>query len=210
MLVSALGSEVVARAALLQYAGNFTAYITMPNWITVFLAGCYMGQKDIRSAGGTTAGWTAVLLAGGALWLAVGARAPLAETFPIMTLAPASLAGALAVSVAVSVVYLGTTLCAFAIFATCPSSRVVAFFARNTLIVFVAHMPVVYWLLRVLPNPAQSAWTSAVLILVCLPGLAGVSEIVRSATPITALRSWARRRVVSREPSSTAAVPVSA
>jgi fucose 4-O-acetylase-like acetyltransferase len=53
----------------------------------------------------------------------------------------------------------------------------VAFIARNSLIIFLVHMPVYFLLQPVLAAWSTSYWTRvAIQLLVCLPGLAVMSE----------------------------------
>jgi hypothetical protein len=77
----------------------------------------------------------------------------------------------------VSLLYVGTTALLFEATRFAPAPALVRFVARNSLIIFLVHMPV-YFLLE----PVLAAWTTSystrvvILLVVCLPGLAVVSE----------------------------------
>jgi hypothetical protein len=65
----------------------------------------------------------------------------------------------------------------------------VAFIARNSLIIFLVHMPVYYVLTPILAAWTTSYWTKvAIQLLVCLPGLGLISEAIVAAVRPVALR----------------------
>jgi hypothetical protein len=81
-------------------------------------------------------------------WPVAMATITWADTFPFMSapeLTPPWLGTAL-VSALVSAGYLAFTWSAYAITSQLPHHRAVRFFARNTVIVFIAHMPLYYGL----------------------------------------------------------------
>lgn len=45
VLAASLVCEIAIRAVLMQTAGSFVAYMLMPNWITVFLLGCWSQRR---------------------------------------------------------------------------------------------------------------------------------------------------------------------
>jgi peptidoglycan/LPS O-acetylase OafA/YrhL len=196
-LAMALGFEVVARALILQYAGNHTAYMTVPNWLTVFLLGYYLGQRRVETVRGPRWLWAGALVACGSAWLAIGAQAPLVRAFPFMRPVAPTIFATLALSCSISAVYLGSAWFAFAIFSRAKPVRFVEFIARNTILIFIAHMPLVYVMLQILPDtPDTVVWRSVVLMVVCLPGLAVVSHFARHSRVIGSIRAWLRTRVI--------------
>jgi fucose 4-O-acetylase-like acetyltransferase len=196
MLVAAAAIEVLTRAVLLAYVGNFVAYMTFPNWMLVFLAGLYVGQRRIERVPGPS--WTAWAWMGGAVlsvpvWLAAMARLPLRPAFPFMLPVAPGFAAIVLGSAAISVVYLVSTGFAFAIFTNLEAPAFVTFIAQNTLIIFLVHMPVYYAIGPLLAKLDLSRGLhSALLMIICLPGLGAVSHVVRHSAPVAAARRRAR------------------
>jgi peptidoglycan/LPS O-acetylase OafA/YrhL len=192
MLALVVLLEVGLRALLLAEAGNYIAYMTVPNWMTVFLVGTWFGQETGKSptqpAAGLDggAGWrTAAYLGVLAGWSVAWALAVLPEvrefTFPFMRLSAAGkMADALASSIAATVVYLVYTLLFFQVVRSTRTPGWVRFIARNTIIIFIAHMPVYYAVADAVRRFAPSYLPRAVILVsICLFGLALVSEVAR-------------------------------
>jgi hypothetical protein len=104
---------------------------------------------------------------------------PFEPTFPLQSLNGwPTLAALLFLSASVSLLYLGTTALTFEAtrhLSTTPAP--VAFIARNSLIIFLVHMPVYYLLTPVLAAWTTSYWARvSIQLLVCLPGLGLLSE----------------------------------
>lgn len=113
---------------------------------------------------------------------------PFVRTFPFMKLDVGEAAtGALLVSAMVSSIYLGVTKLAYRALRSQPAPAAVRFVARNTLIVFLAHMPLYYALW-----PVLGSWPpllrSVVYMVICLPGLAWASEGIRKVVRPRELR----------------------
>jgi peptidoglycan/LPS O-acetylase OafA/YrhL len=193
LLVCTLIAEIAIRATVMSTAGLFVAYMTLPNWITVLLFGYYQGQRggldelagrDVRARHGWLAALSALvtLIVVIAAWATLVDQLPFQQTFPLMTLPSyGRVAGALTVSAMVSSIYLGVTWLTYRVVAPLPALSPVRFVARNTLIIFLAHMPLFF-----LIAPTVTAWTpdpalrSIVYMVVCLPGLGLLSELVRA------------------------------
>jgi hypothetical protein len=179
MVLAALAIEIPIRALLMASAGRFVAYMLFTNWAAVFLLGLARGAEaddDVRSS---PVGYAAALVAGLAVWGIAMQFLPFEPTFPFMSLTGWPPAAGLAfVSASVSLLYVGTTVLLFEAtrrLETTPAP--VAFIARNSLIIFLAHMPVYYVLTPVLAAWTTSYWTRvAIQLLVCLPGIALMSE----------------------------------
>ncbi len=190
LLAISFVGEIIVRAVLIETAGGFVAYMVVPNWLTVLLLGYWYGQREpyeprprasdrVWSASN---GWSIcalVLLLTG--WSLLSARVPFEHTFPFMQLRMPQLPfGALLVSAMVSTVYLSVTLLAFRSVERLPAPAPVRFVSRNTLLIFLVHMP----LFRAI-EPVVRQWTSgsgmrsAIYMIVCLPGLALLSEGVQ-------------------------------
>ena len=109
--------------------------------------------------------------------------------FPFMQLrVDPPLAGALLVSVMVSAIYVSVTWLVFQMIERVPTPEAIRFIARNTLIIFLAHMPVYFVLAPMVAGLASPAARSAVFLAACLPGLALLSEGVRRAVRPRELR----------------------
>ncbi len=166
LMTAILVFEIGSRSILAQAAGLHIAYMVVPNWLTVFAA-----------------------VAAGLLWYYAVWPLVAERTVPFMLMAaPTRTVGFLATSCLVSVLYVGWTGVAYLTFRTYPAPQWVRFLAENTLIVFIAHMPVFYWLDPLLESAGWSyLGRSTIELVVCLPGLAMVSAILHRALP---LRQW--------------------
>jgi len=182
MVVAAFALEIPLRALLAASAGRFIAYMLLTNWMAVFLFGLAQGgepddEMPHRPLPYAVGGGAAIVL-----WGLATRALPLELTVPFMTLRgwpPA--AGLLAVSAAVSALYLCATAVAFEATRRIAAPAAVRFIARNTPIIFLAHMPLFHAL-----HPLLVAWhvgyvpRVAVQLLINLVGLALVSEGIRS------------------------------
>jgi len=182
MVLAAFALEIPLRALLVASAGRVIAYMLLTNWMAVFLFGLAQGAEPDdempRSPRPYAVGGVAAIV----LWGLATRALPLELTVPFMTLRgwpPA--AGLLAVSAAVSALYLCATAVAFEATRRVGAPAAVRFIARNTPIIFLAHMPLFHAL-----HPLLVAWhvgyvpRVAVQLVVNLVGLALVSEGIRS------------------------------
>jgi hypothetical protein len=202
MVFAALAIEIPIRAWLMASAGRFVAYMLFTNWAAVFLLGMARGGE--ANAQRRTAGtWYAVALGAAlAAWAGAMQLLPFARTFPLQSLDGwPTVAGLVFVSASVSLLYSGTTALLFEAtrhLRTTPAP--VAFIARNSLIIFLVHMPVYYVLTPILAGWTTSYWTKvAIQLLVCLPGLGLMSEGIVAVVRPGALRrpvfEWINMRV---------------
>jgi hypothetical protein len=152
--------------------------MSLTNWLDVLLLGLMVGCGRFNPRHGFLPLACIVPL----LWPVLLRMVGWQLTFPFMSLGPSrsDFGSTLLVSGLVSATYLTYTWSAFRITRWLPASHVAAFFARNSVIVFILHMPVYYMLEFVLP---RFEWTYTVRVsvefVVCLVGLAMVSELVR-------------------------------
>ncbi len=181
--------ELGLRATLMQTQGLFVAYMFLPNWLTVFLIGMLFGRHEIglRPAHGRDeesrprAAAMVALLGVVVGWPLLASLVNWELTFPFMTIAGVNpVASALLVSLGVSFVYLAYTLTTYYVALGIPAFAVTQFIARNTIVVFIAHMPVYYaleyFLVPLVPNYGIRV---TIEFLVCLPVLAVFSEYLR-------------------------------
>jgi len=193
VLAAAVLVEIACRVLLLGTAGAFVAYMALTNWIAVFLTGMWLGQHRDGAAAGAhrsrvAAGALIVFVAG---WIAITARMPFDDGFPFMQLGTsAGFAAQLIVSVMVSVLYLAVTWLVFCVVRPLPAPAPVRFVARNTLIIFLGHMPLYYALW---PTLARSSGGRAVhaleMFVICVAGLGMLSEALRAIVRPRVLRA---------------------
>jgi hypothetical protein len=181
VLIAALLIEIVVRALLVDTAGRFVAYMLLSNWLTPLLLGAWYGQRSGAAGPERSIGaWPAALgLVGGlVLWAAVAERLPFVYEFPFMKLAVGSaLVGSLLVSILTSMLYLGVTWLTFQAVLTLPAPAPVRFVARNSLIIFLVHMPLYYVMQPALTPLIDSRLVRSVLYAVaCVIGLGLLSE----------------------------------
>jgi hypothetical protein len=190
MVVLACLVEIPVRMLLITVGGGYIAYMALTNWITVFLFGLLMGgsgSKTLRPGGA----WKFVLPLLGGLYVSALAWQVVAPTptFPFMTLEGAGLAGLVLVSSAVSVLYFGVTWMAFEAARRSPAPMFVRFISRNSLIIFVFHMPLVFALHPLLVSLGLGYWPRVfITLLIMLPGLALVSEFLNAVLQPDVLR----------------------
>jgi len=193
LLISLL-VEIVFRALLFFVDKNFIAYMLLPNWLTVFLLGGYLYQrKDTRWQAKTAllvVGWSIVL----ALWASPLNSLISPKSFPIRALMTNSDWAPILRSSLVSFIYIANTYVFFEIFRRLPKSAIVEFFARNSLITFIIHMPLIYALNEEVYSHFDSLWSKKLaLILFIFIGSALISEIIQRFVNIKYFQeqSWA-------------------
>jgi peptidoglycan/LPS O-acetylase OafA/YrhL len=203
MVAAAVAIEIPIRAALIASAGPFVAYMLLTNWAGVFLFGIARGSRTTPEPERTWPQVTA-LAAAVAIWSAVAASLGFVGTIPFMTLRgwPAPI-GLLVTSAAVSFLYLSAAALGVEATRRVAAPAPVRFIARNTPLIFLAHMPVVLVL-----HPAMLAWglsypaRVAVQVIVSLVGLAALSEAIRALVGPERLgarvqKAWAARRPIA-------------
>jgi hypothetical protein len=183
-------AEIAVRALLMERAGTFVAYMNVSNWLTVFLLGFVHGQRS-AIPGRQSPWWRAgVSLAALVIaWSVLVGPTVVVDSFPFMRLGVPGAAGAVATSVAVTILYASVTLLTVATVSSLPAPAAVRYVARNTVIVFVAHMPIYYALHGPLKEFTSSYWLIvAIEMLPCYFALLWVSERIRSLVNPVALR----------------------
>jgi len=201
MVFAALAIEIPVRAWLMASAGRFVAYMLFTNWAAVFLLGMVRGGERDREHAATGAWYAAALGACLATWAAVMQLLPFEPTFPLQSLNGWPTTAALVfLSACVSVLYVGTTGLLFEAtrhLRTTPAP--VAFVARNSLIIFLVHMPVYHLLTPILAGWTSSYWLRvAIQLVVCLPGLGllseGICAVVRPGSLRAPVFEWITTR----------------
>ena len=175
-IVAAVAVEIAARALLVPQFGQFVAYQSLFNWLAVLVFGLYAGQRELRPPGWAAAAGVLFIV----VWPLVIWRLEWSGGFPfrVPLFGPAGAAWWL-LSLCVSAGYLGYTASAFAVLSRFPAPAIVRFFARNTLIVFVAHMPLYRGLEAALTGKIDRVPLALTEFAICFVGLALVSEVLR-------------------------------
>jgi hypothetical protein len=181
--------EVLVRAFLIREAGLFVAYMALSNWLSVLLFGILAGRQapEDEAVFAARSLWLAPLIL---LWPIAASFVQWRLTFPLMGIAGLDpVSGTLTVAIATSIVYVGFTLGMYGVTRRLPRSAFVQFLARNTVVVFIAHMPV-YYILEYLLQGIVTGYGPRVTLefLICLPGLALCSEYLRRLLPPAVLR----------------------
>ena len=173
--------EIAVRTVLIVMMGRYSAYMFIGNWMTLLALGMWMGQQERPPA--LNSRWRAavvllVLIVG---WPLAARQFPWRLEFPFMALPLGAWTGAFVVSACASAVYFSYTIATYAVARLLPASAVARFFARNTVIVFIVHMPV-YYLMQWLLVPITTFAVRATLeFFVCFVVLAILSEWLRAA-----------------------------
>ncbi|MEJ2755229.1 MAG: acyltransferase family protein [Gammaproteobacteria bacterium] len=187
-LAFSLIAEIVIRWLLMSLDRPFTAYMILPNWVTVFLLGSYL--KTHRDAPWQTRhtflvfAWIMALL----LWAGLRSAPHFNGKFPFRQSTDISL---ICQSALISLMYLLNTFLFFEIARRLPLPKIVAFFARNTLIIFIAHIPIIFELAGWFYPFFNDGDVKRVLLIVLLyVGLGVASEYIQRVVPLVTLREW--------------------
>ena len=189
--------ECLVRAVLLYFNQDFVAYMLLSNWLTVFLLGSYLAAK-------TDTQWQLKVIMLMLLWgiiLVVWSGSWnvffSAEGIPFrdITLSEASPSASLipGYSLLITIIYAVNTWGLFELFRRLPKLRLVEFFARNSLITFIIHMPLIWGLMGEVYSWFEWEWLGRLcLILIIYVGCALFSEMVQRRINIKSVleKSW--------------------
>lgn len=198
LLIGVLAAEVLIRALLMTVAGAFVAYMALSNWIAVLLFGMRCGQRHAAEPSPRPRFAVALTAFVGA-WALVMQRIGPLPTFPLMSFGLPPAANAALVSMCVSALYLTVTWLAYESLNGTAPSRVMQLVARNSVIVFIAHMPLYYATAPWVESVAPSYWPRvAVRLFLCLVALTFVSEGVHRLVAVRQLRDRIASMVAER------------
>lgn len=192
------GISVLLRALVMHWPGAFVAYMLFTNWLTVFLLGTWIAR--VKKSDSLSPWQISILLISFAsvvfIWPMMTSHLNRLDTFPFVVLQPTTYrpANLLFSSLLVECLYSVATLSLFAVSLSLPGLRIVRFLARNTLVVFIAHMPLIYLLSPYLPRYPEHPWIRvAINVAVFYFGLAICSEVLLRVINIKRLRNDAVR-----------------
>jgi peptidoglycan/LPS O-acetylase OafA/YrhL len=191
MLIPVALAEILIRSYLMEAVGPYAAYMLVTNWATVFLLGLIHGHRTPESPPRATH-LVLPLVVVGLLVVWPRIARPLlhpAPSFPFERFRTGSTLVDLGVtSAAVTLLYTAYTWSTYRITSRLWDWAPVRFFARNTLFIFIAHMPVYYALQPPLASRIGRNPAVVILFLVCFIGLALVSEVIHRVLRPTVLR----------------------
>lgn len=191
ILLVSLIFEILIRALLISNDSIYIAYMSLPNWLTLFLFGVYMCKKqDNASSNGLTyllLGW--VTFTG--LWAVLLNTSDITGRFPFRDLQlAAGFTGSLTTSIAISMVYLTHTAFFVAVFSKIKAGNLVRFFSRNTIIVFIGHMPLYFVLEPLVRQVFPGGWSKRLcIVLIMFVGLSLLSELLRKVVNVEDIRN---------------------
>lgn len=188
-LVIAFLVENIVRCVLLSWNQEYTAYMLLPNWLTIFLLGGYQYKKRDTAWNPKIlllfAAWALIL----ALWSSSFNFLSFDKSFPFRKLLVENVWELPLRSLFVSTVYLSSTLVVFEILRHLPRISLVSFFARNTLIIFIMHMPIMRAFHGYIYSLFDVLWFKKVLLVVFLyAGIAIASELIQKFINVKSLR----------------------
>jgi peptidoglycan/LPS O-acetylase OafA/YrhL len=192
MLIPVVLAEILIRGYLMEAVGLFAAYMLVTNWATVFLLGLICGHRAPEEPPRATHLVLPLVVVG--LLVAAWPRIarPLLDpvpSFPFRRFTTGSILVDLGVtSAAVTLLYTAYTWSIYRITSRLRDWAPVRFFARNTLFIFIAHMPVYFALQPPLASRVGRNPAVVILFLVCFVGLALVSEAIHRVLRPSILR----------------------
>ncbi len=188
--------EIVVRASLIYQDLDFVAYMTLPNWLTIFVLGSYLHQKKDTSFTLSTVlmlvAWAALL----ALWASPLNNLIAPKSFPFREISNVenlhTWGPSFARSVLISFIYILNTIVFFELLRRVPYNKVVGFFARNSLITFIVHMPLIYATNKFFYNTFETEWVAQWLMIAFIfIGCALISEVFNKIINLSYLQTKA-------------------
>jgi hypothetical protein len=202
LIIVVMLAEWLIRAFWIDIDRLYTGYMLITNWMSILMLGMYMHQqrdaKSLNKALFSLVLWCLFLLA----WAYFFNALNLTLNFPFRTI---SLWGAVAnnlfISAAITLVYLSNTIMAVKFYSHLPSNAVVRFFSRNTIIIFIGHMPLYDVAEPMARIFVESGWGKrAIIVFIMFVGLAVVSELLHKLLNINKYRTKLWQRLLIWKP----------
>jgi fucose 4-O-acetylase-like acetyltransferase len=179
-LLAAVIFEISLRAFLLYLNKDFIAYMFIHNWLTVFMLGGYMFKKKDTHWQPKTVVLVVIWAILIAFWASPFNTLISPKSFPFRDLISNEGWAPLLRSCLISLVYIVNTYVFFEIFRRLPKSAIVEFFARNSLITFIIHMPLIYGFNETVYSYFDEVWAQKLaLIIIIFLSSAIISEIIQ-------------------------------
>ena len=192
-LILAFIVENVVRSILMAWEQDYIAYMLLPNWLTVFLLGMYLHQKQQEPTSPFIlifiVAWVGVFIFSTSVANLIGFD----DEFPFRNITSDFSLSTPFESLLISATYIVHTLFFFEIARRLPGHSVISFFARGTLITVIIHMPIIigthkyFYKLFVSDDVAR-----IVFIFVIYIGMALISEIIHKLIDIKPIgnKTW--------------------
>lgn len=198
--------EVAVRAFLVHYVGDFIAYQAFTNWISVLMLGMYLGQQCsgdlLDSSKISLIGYIAAIVAAGIAWLLFTQTLGVTASNPFGRLQWGNSTSVLIASASsVSLVYLTCGILFFQIFRRLRAGPIVKFLGRNSMLIFIIHMPMIWasvdWLYK-LPGVNSSGYLRLIMnLLVFYVGCSVLSEMIHRLLKPIAIRNAVENKFFS-------------
>ncbi len=205
MFLVVVPAEIAVRALLMQNAGDFIAYQALTNWASVLLLGMYLGQQSagdrLDASKMSLFGYVAVLVLAVAAWMWLTRTLGVTVSNPFGRLQWGDSATMLITSAAsISLIYLVWGILGFQIFRRLRAGAMVQFFGRNSMIIFIIHMPLIYafggWLYELPGVNSEGFVRLAVNLLIFYVGAGLLSEFMRKLIKPVAIRNALEQKFV--------------
>ena len=204
--------EIGVRACFIAIDRDFTAYMVLTSWLTIFMVGSAMGRRFDSDA--TRPWWLTrapmvrrglVLFAGAAMlggWYSVVQSWQISKSNPFGRIVVGDTAlTAIVTSASVTLLYGVYSLLVIGFVFGLPAGRFVRFLAANTLFVFLAHMPVRDWVTPLYyPLVPNGWWRQVVNFAILFVGIALASEALRRGLWMARLREWVAEKLFTNHP----------
>ena len=191
-IVIAFLIENLIRSLILYWGRDFTGYMILPNWISVFLLGMYL--HDRKQTDAKLTGFVYILALGVVVtvWTLIANTMGFDGTFPFRNLPYDQIWRFPVESLLTSVTYIIYTLLFFAAARRLPGNRIIVFFAEATLITVILHMPIIYETHKFFYSFFADPMTARIVyIFVIYIGLAVIARILNRMINLKMLRDRA-------------------
>jgi hypothetical protein len=202
LILLVLLCEIAIRSIFIEFERLFTGYMLISNWLTVFLLGMYMyQQKDNHNylkALLLILVWAILLIT----WASALNPLNITKSFPFrIPVDHSTLISSIAISVAISFVYLSNTLLAVKFFSCIPANRIVRFFSRNTIIIFIGHMPFYVVAEPIARIFIEEGWgVRTIIVFIMYVGLALISELLHKLININQYKIKIWQHILTKQP----------
>jgi hypothetical protein len=204
MVAAAAVTEICYRATMLDTGALYRTYMMLPNWITVFLFGMFMHDRTQETRRVSLLIYALSLVCLVVAWDLAARGVTFDAAFPFRNSTSITLtgwSGLVMRAASVTFLYVIYTWLVFEITRRLKEYAMVRFFARQTLFIFVAHMPILFALQRFLPQFIFNYWYRVMIsMLILYVGLAFVSEWIIRKFQLGIVRDTLWRIVQSERP----------
>ena len=192
-LVLAFIVENGVRSLFMAWEQDYIAYMLLPNWLTVFLLGMYLHQKQQEPTSPFVfmliTAWVGVFIFSTSVANVIGFD----DAFPFRNMTSDFSLSLPLESLLISATYIVHTLLFFEIARRLPGHSIISFFARATLITVIIHIPIIFETAQYFYTLFESKDVARIVfIFVIYIGTAVVSEIIQKFVDIKSIgnKTW--------------------